>query len=183
MLPQMKVYQIFEDHNWCVELLENYSKCRFDIISIEFEKLRTKIRSDPFLVNNANKINFDFKSNIVREIVRSSSSVSIKYISDIIKEKDSNVEIWILNGISDGSIRAKIDDIDKVIYSHESNTLLSTYNKATEFAKRQYVNSINKLISSLSVKINYEVDKSTLKPLKMEKMQMDFADVNMTDEY
>jgi hypothetical protein len=153
VLNQTLVYQSFEEHPENLEILENYSKCRFDFITDKLDQMQENITSEPLLANNLPKINYLVKVNILSEILKASSTVSLDYLCKLLKEKNSIiVENWILHGISEGRFKVKIDDIDKLVYSYETESLPSTVNKALDFSKKTYCNSMNKILSSLSYK-------------------------------
>lgn len=153
MLSQSMIYRFFEDFPHYIELLENYSKCRFDIITEEVEKLQEKIHTDPLTANNFTKINFEIKNNILKEILKSCSSVSIAYLSSILREKDTQkIENWIFMGISEGYLQVRIDDIDKTVYAQEISTMRNSVQKTLEFSKSTYNNSINKILGNIGVR-------------------------------
>lgn len=157
MNAQLLAYKLFEDYTHSLDLLENYSKCRYEIITSEFEKIQLEIAKDPFLANNYIKINFDVKNNILKEILTASSVVSISYLSKVLKEKDTNkIENWILNFISEGVIKVKIDDIDKIVYATKQNSLDELLKKGSDFSNKTYHSSLMKIFNNLSTK-NIEV--------------------------
>jgi hypothetical protein len=166
VLNQTLVYSFFEENPELHEILENYSKCRYDWITNQLEQLQPRIISDPFLVNNTNKINYLVKNSILSNILKTTSCVPIDYICHVLKEKDQNlIENWVLHGISEGRFKVKIDDIDRVIYSHEVGSLEKTVNKTLSFSRKVHVNSVNKILSSLSSKTidvgNIRIDQLT----------------------
>jgi hypothetical protein len=165
----MLIYRIFEDYEKGLQLLENYSRCRFDIVSDEFEKMKEKLNNDPLVTNNFMKINRTLKNNIIEEVIKSSSTVPISYLSNLVKENDTQkIESAIIMLIGEGRVRAKIDDIEKVVFSHEISSMTATYNKTIEFAKKVYGKSLEKIISSVIVekpKLKEE-DKRNIKEIK-----------------
>lgn len=169
MLSNMLIYRIFEDYEKELQLLEHYFRCRFDIVAEEFEKLKEKLNNDSLVINNLLKINKALKSNIIEEVIKSSSTVPLSYLSSLIKERDtSKIENSIINLIFEGKIKAKIDDIENVVVSHEISNTTATYYKTVEFAKKIYGKSIEKIISSSIVekpKINENI-KQNFKELK-----------------
>jgi hypothetical protein len=153
IMSQTLIYKFFEDYIQYLELLENYSKCRFDIISAEFEKILEKIQYDPLLMNHYYRISNEVKVNILKDILKSSSCVSFEYLSKMLREKDlSKIENWIHNGIIEGYLKVKIDDIDKIVYAQEPKHVDQGINKAIDFSKRTYNNSMNKILNCLSSK-------------------------------
>jgi hypothetical protein len=117
---------------------------------MEFEKISERILSDPLLANNFSRINYEVKNNILKEILKSCSAVSIDYLTKTLREKDPlRVENWILNGIGEGYFKVRIDDIDKIVYAQEIRSLENSIYKTVEFSKRTYNNSLAKIGSSV----------------------------------
>ncbi len=153
VLSHSMIYKFFEDYPDYFLQLENYSKCRFDWIIEEFEKLQEKVQSDPLLANNFFKINFEVKNNILKEILKSCSSVSIQYLTQILREKDSfKIENWIFSGISEGNLKVRIDDVDKVVYAQEIDSMSNSVTKTLEFTRNTYNNSITKILQTVGVR-------------------------------
>ncbi len=152
-IPSLSNYMInksFEDYPANVEILENYSKCKYDIIAKQFEEMKPRIKSDPIISSNLTKINFEVKNNMLREILKISSKVSIDYLSSVLREEDKvKLENWILLGISDGYLRVKIDDIEKVVYSSEISLKNSIIEKARNLAMRTYDHSVMKILQNV----------------------------------
>lgn len=92
--------------------------------------------------------------------------MSIEFLASTVKESHDLLEDWILDGISDGSLRVKIDDIEKVLYSVEPNCVSSTVTRTLDYIKRSYDTSVLKLINlSASSKYNdTQVDIENMKP-------------------
>jgi hypothetical protein len=151
-LSQTLVYNFFEENPELFEILENYSKCRYDWITLFLEKLQVRITSDPFQMNNCIKMSYLVKNNILFNILKTTSSVPINYLSYILNEKNHIIiENWILSGISEGKFKVKIDDIDRVVYSSEISSLENTIGKTLGVSRKVHVNSINKILNSLNM--------------------------------
>jgi hypothetical protein len=177
------VYTIFEDND-CFAIFDCYAKCRFDQIVLKFEELKPNILAQPLLFNNLIKLNFEFKNNIVREIIKCCSIVSIDYIASIVQENDTEkIQHWIQSNISQG-LSAKIDDIDKIVYFREANKMNSILTKTLEFSNRCYSNSVTKINQNIIIK-PIKFDKDDTKDFKI--MQFDRGnkhsdyDLNMED--
>ena len=174
ILSHSMVYKFFEDYVQYLELLENYAKCRFEVISQQFEIMQAKVAQDPLLCNNYHRINLDVKTNIIKEILGSCSSVSIDYLSKVLREKDSlKIENWILTGISEGYLKVRIDDIEKTIYAQEPNSMSTSVTKSLEFTKRTYNNSVNKILTAVVANVRNietkDLDVDELKKYTVEK--------------
>lgn len=57
-----------EDYSNYFDILGNYSKCRFDIVCVELEKMKDKIMNDCFLSAHTGKIYLEIKNNIMKEV-------------------------------------------------------------------------------------------------------------------
>ena len=62
------LYKVHEDYNNYFQILENYSKCRFDLVCVELDKMKDKILNDCFLCANTGKIFLEIKNNIMKEV-------------------------------------------------------------------------------------------------------------------
>jgi hypothetical protein len=148
------VCKFFEDNPSYLILLENYERCRFDWIVEEFEKFsQEKITSDIILSNNYRKIQYDFKTHIMKDIIKCSQAVSIDYLAKVLKEDQTKVENWIVTGISEGYLKVKIDDIDKIIYQAEENSNQIRLKNGLNFSENVYSDSIYKILRHLTGKI------------------------------
>jgi hypothetical protein len=99
---------------------------------VELEKLRERIVGDPFLASNTGKIFQEIKTNMIKEvrmnliqILRACSSVTIQYLSQVLKESEDKIENIILMGIRQNTMKACIDDIDHVWFLSNLDRLLS----------------------------------------------------------
>lgn len=134
--------------------------------------MKKGILSDPLICEDFLRINRELKLNIIKEIVKCSSAVSIDFLATTVKESPEVLEDWILFGISDGSIRVRIDDIEKVLYSVESDCVSTTISKTLEYMKRSYDNSVIKLIS-LSSSSMYNDSQMILEKMKTYEIELD----------
>ena len=98
------IYKLFEEYSNYLTVLENFSKCRYNIVCSHLESIIKGAETDPFLVGLRSKLNYEIKNNIIKEIIGSSSVVSIEYLSTLLKEKAEFVENWILSEISEGNL-------------------------------------------------------------------------------
>jgi len=167
------IYKIHEDYTNYFDILESYSKCRFDVVCVELDKMKERIQTDPFLAANAGKIYLEIKNNMIKEILRACSTVSIQYLSGILKESEDKVENMILLGIRNNVMKACIDDIDHIVYSREPKTLNTVINKTLDVSKEIYNTSIMRLTDRLVKKnaenIMTDIDQDTLKYHKLER--------------
>jgi hypothetical protein len=142
------VYNYFEDNN-IFQMFDNYSKCRYDIIVENFEEIKPSLCQSAYISNYINTINYEFKNNILKEIINNSSCVSIAYIAQTIKEDTEVVKTICCENINAG-FPAKIDDIDNLIYSRKTNKMTETLNKTIDFCNMNYLRSVNKIIANVS---------------------------------
>ena len=120
MASQCYIYKLYEDSPEQFNIIFNYSKCQFSQICREFNSnIISKIKSDHILYQFVDKINNDFKINIISQIIKASISVPIKFISDVCKEKPEFVEKVAINLISNGTLNSKIDKVSMIILQHE----------------------------------------------------------------
>jgi hypothetical protein len=157
------VFTTFEDND-LFSIFDCYAKCRFEQIVQKFEDLKPSIISQPLLTNSIIKLNYEFKNNVVKEIIKSSSTVAISYIALIIQEDPDRVQSWIQSNISQG-LSAKIDDIDKIVYYVETNKLNMVLLKAIEFSNRCYNSSVAKIHQGIYLK-QISVSDEDLKEVK-----------------
>jgi hypothetical protein len=144
------VYNYFEDTN-TFPIFENYSKCRYDLIINKFEEMKPSLLESPYISNYLGMINYDLKNNILKEIIRNTTCVSLSYISEILREDISVVKTWCCDNILSG-LPAKLDDIDDMIYSKKINKMDETINKTLDFCSRNYLAGIKKIVSNIYAK-------------------------------
>ncbi len=129
------------------DIIFNYGKCRFASICQEFNsKLIYQINSDLILYHYSRRIVEEFKENIIKQIVKSSSSIPIDYLSNLVKENSSFVEKTVVNLIISGNLNCRIDKINKIILSLENSSIHSTYKKGLSFSDKTYFDLVSKLI-------------------------------------
>jgi hypothetical protein len=144
------VYNVFEDNN-IFPLFENYSKCRFDTIISKYEEMKQDLINSSYISNYYMNINAYIKNNILKEIIKNSSSVSISYIAETIKEDIELVKFWVCENIISG-LPARLDDIDNIVYFRNTNKMTETINKTLDHCNWNYLNSVNKIISNISTR-------------------------------
>jgi hypothetical protein len=145
------VYNIFED-NYIFPLFENYSKCRYDTIVNKYKEMTHELVESTYTSNFFAKINSEFKNNILKDIINNSSCVSISYIAETLIEDIGVVKVWVCDNIYSG-LPARLDDIDNIVYSKQANKMNETVSKTLDFCNRNYLNSVNKIISNISVRL------------------------------
>jgi hypothetical protein len=50
-------------------VLENFSKCRYNIVCSHLEKILKGAETDPFLIGSRTKLNYEVKNNIIKEVI------------------------------------------------------------------------------------------------------------------
>jgi hypothetical protein len=171
------IYNLFQgDYEEYENVLDNYSMCRYDCVTEEFEKYKQIINSDPLLSLNYVKINFEIKNRILREILNNCSKVGLNYLSKILKERDDGkIENWILSGISEGHYYVKIDDIEKIVYSEEQDVERVNMFKVLNMSKKVYSQSIFKILNGIGNKIDIkEIDIERYKKYYIDKVKGGF---------
>jgi len=124
--------------------------------------MKEKLIADAFLSNNVQKVFFEIKNNIIKEIVRVSNCVSIDYLSKNLRENEDKIENWVLLGIRNNTLKACIDDIDRIVYSKETKPINEVINKCFDTTKEIYHNSLLRLTDRLVKKILKEFLEETL---------------------
>jgi hypothetical protein len=158
------IYKFYDDNPVAFEILENFSKCKYSLVVSNIDSILKKADSDPVLSTMKGKISFDSKFNILIEIISAASAVSIDYLSVVLKEKPEVVENWILQGILEGSLKVRIDDIAKIVYSIQKKEQKEIMIKTINFAKANYMNCLKNISSKLSKNIELpKIDKEYLK--------------------
>jgi len=184
------IYNLFQgDYKEYENVLDNYSMCRYDCVTEEFEKYKQIIQSDPFLSLNYFKINFEIKNRILKEILNNCSKVGLNYLSKILKERDDEkIENWILSGISEGHYYVKIDDVEKIVYSDEQSLERVNMSKVLNMSKRVYTQSIFKILNEIGNRIEIkEIDIEKFKKYYIDKVRGGFdkkkeSDFNESDD-
>jgi Mg/Co/Ni transporter MgtE len=177
IVNQSLVNKILEDNSDYYELLEHYTKCKYEDLIENFDKMKLRMANDPLLSKNLMKIIYDFKNNILKEILQATSCIKISKLSLILRENENYVENWILTGISNGNIKVKIDDVDKIIYSREVSTKNECVRSTNEFSFKTYSNSLKIIMSSISAK-NVE-----LKNVKFDDLRKYYFEKSKNDNY
>ena len=165
---------IFEgDYEEFKILLDSFAKCRYDYVVNEFEEYKKNFSKDYFLKNNLIKIDYEIKNNILEEILNSCAKVELKYLSKVLREKDvDKIENWILSGISQGKYRAKIDDIDKIVYCEDDDSVAHNVSKVVDLSKTLYTQSVMKILNSVGNKNDIQLELEGFKNFSVEKMKI-----------
>ena len=166
---------IFEvDYEEFKILLDSYAKCRYDYVVDEFEAYKKNISNDCFTMNNLIKINYEIKNNILKEILNSCSKVELKYLSKVLREKDvDKIENWIFSGNLHGYYRAKIDDIDKIVYVEDDDSVADNIWKVVDLSKTLYSQSVMKILNSVGNKSDIqEVEHDGFRKFNVEKTRI-----------
>lgn len=144
---QSYVYKLIETNPERFDIIFNYGKCRFNSICSEFNStMIPQIKSDYFLLYHLDKLQNDFKQNIISTIVKSSCSIPISSLSNFVQEKPEQTMQIVKNLIINGSLNYRIDKVNNVIIEVESSIGFITYKKAIGFTEKTYYVSLNNVI-------------------------------------
>lgn len=129
-------------------ILFNYSKCRFESICQQVHSdIIKQINSDLILFDFSSKIISDLKENIITQICKSSISIPIKYLSEMVKENKDDVMKVVFRLITSRSISCRIDLVDEIIVSVNSDKTSDTLKKALQLSEKNYYQVAYKLVS------------------------------------
>lgn len=79
-------------------------------------------------------------------IIKSSSRISIKTLSNLINQNELITKNTIINLVKNNKISAKVDDIDNIIILESPNLKHMLYEKTINNSNKFITNSYNKLI-------------------------------------
>lgn len=109
-----------------------------------FENLVKELSSDSLLrVLLGNMVNL-LKVKYLRYVLQNSSTVSIKYLSDLLKINEKYVLELVLKDIENGLLKVKIDLIDNIIYSEKKDALQETIKSTVLSVESLYLANIIK---------------------------------------
>mmetsp|Transcript_17678 Transcript_17678/g.18325 ORF Transcript_17678/g.18325 Transcript_17678/m.18325 type:complete len:463 (+) Transcript_17678:3-1391(+) len=146
-------YKLIESSPERFSIIFNYGKCKFATICREFNtSILSQIGTDHILAHYADKINEDFKENIITQVVKSSESVPIKYLSDLISEKPELIERMVVSLIKNGNLNYRIDKVNKLIVALESTTSFQTYKRSLVFTEKTHFSTLNRLLNKCVVR-------------------------------
>ena len=140
-------YKLLDEDPEQFNIIFNYNKCKFNLICFEFNTLiTTKINADFILYSRIDKLNNEFKENIITIIVNSCSSIPIKVLSELTHETEKNVLQIVKNLILKQKLSYRIDNTINSIIEVNKSFEFETYNKVLEFNDKVYYSSINELL-------------------------------------
>ena len=161
-------------------IIENYTKCKFASICNEFEGIKENIKKDPLLESYLLKANKILKENILIQIIKSSSSISVSQLSSMTLESNNVVLEIIYSLINNGQINCRIDLINNVIVTNDINQNSVVMQKVLENSQKTYSNCIYGLLSNtVKVKINldYMTKRSNFTEHKIDNDKFDISGI------
>jgi hypothetical protein len=138
------VYKLYYKYNEFFTIVDDYYRCDYLKVNSEFNnKLRDKIKKDPFLSGFCEQIEKKFKKKILKEILAFSSEISLETIKNllVLKKKDDALKM-VEELIKYDKVDALIDDIDGVVIMKEKNPIneiLEESNKLMEKNLRELI--------------------------------------------
>lgn len=139
-------YKLIEDNPEQFEIIESYSKCRFAQVCLDFDFFKVKISEDPLIAPFLSKMNSVLKENIIQQIVKSSTSIPLKTLSELVNEPKEYIKSLLINMINSNTVTCKFDDITNNIVNVEVKQANLTVEKVLESTGKFYFQAIEKLI-------------------------------------
>ena len=171
-------YDMNDNHPNDFNILKQYSKAQFEDVIAYVDQIKDRLYSDPFLFRNADDIITKIKKNILKEILKSSSSVKLSYLNDLLKiGNQTKLEIWVFELIDKNKMNIIYDDIDKVIYMKKEDPLEEAVSNSILTSQKNEVNFLKKLLVPPKMQIREYKGNCEMLAVKQGKNdEMDFGD-------
>ena len=131
------VYILYDKYNEYFQIVDKYYKCDYLNVNTDFNtKLKDKIKKDPFLSGFSEKIEYNLKKKILKEILSFTSEINFETIQNLllIKKKDE-AEDMVIELIKKEKLPAIIDDIEGVVIIKEKKPLNEILEKSNNIMK------------------------------------------------
>ena len=131
------VYKLNELHPNIFELLNLYNNCEYEKILNIIEVLKKeKFSNDPIFCMISDSIDKNIKTNILKEILKISSAVEIKYLENLLKMNNIEIEKLIIDLIDNHSYNIVIDDITGIIYFKNKSEIDNTLQQCLKTSQK-----------------------------------------------
>ena len=180
------VYILYDKYNEYFQIVDKYYKCDYLNVNTDFNtKLKDKIKKDPFLSGFSEKIEYNLKKKILKEILSFTSEINFETIQNLllIKKKDE-AEDMVIELIKKEKLQAIIDDIEGVVIIKEKKPLNEILEKSNNIMEKNLKDlikySINKNIKHRLSSKKFTGKDVERKLIKESEMDIDLAALGMT---
>ena len=170
------VYKLYDKYRKYFEIVDAYYKSDYLRVNNEFnKKLIERIKSDPFLSGNSDRIMLNFKEKILKEIMNFTSEISYQTISDLLVISKGAASEMVKNLIKNNRIDAVIDDIDEIVIMKKSNHMNDLLNESNKIMKKNLDDLIKFSYTNIEHKILPKIEgrNITKKPLERDRGDID----------
>ena len=170
------VYKLYDKYRKYFEIVDAYYKSDYLRVNNEFnKKLIERIKADPFLSGNSDRIMLNFKEKILKEIMNFTSEISYQTISDLLVISKGAASEMVKNLIKNNRIDAVIDDIDEIVIMKKSNHMNDLLNEINKIMKKNLDDLIKFSYTNIEHKIMPKIEgrNITKKPLERDRGDMD----------
>ena len=132
------VYILYDKYNEYFQIVDKYYKCDYLNVNTDFNtKLKDKIKKDPFLSGFSEKIEYNLKKKILKEILSFTSEINFETIQNLllIKKKDE-AEDMVIELIKKEKLPGIIDDIEGVVIIKEKKPLNEILEKSNNIMEK-----------------------------------------------
>ena len=179
------VYILYDKYNEYFQIVDKYYKCDYLNVNTDFNtKLKDKIKKDPFLSGFSEKIEYNLKKKILKEILSFTSEINFETIQNLllIKKKDEAEEM-VIELIKKEKLPAIIDDIEGVVIIKEKKPLNEILEKSNNIMEKNLKDlikySINKNIKHRLSSKKFTGKDVERKLIKESEMDIDLAALGM----
>ena len=179
------VYILYDKYNEYFQIVDKYYKCDYLNVNTDFNtKLKDKIKKDPFLSGFSEKIEYNLKKKILKEILSFTSEINFETIQNLllIKKKDE-AEDMVIELIKKEKLPAIIDDIEGVVIIKEKKPLNEILEKSNNIMEKNLKDlikySINKNIKHRLSSKKFTGKDVERKLIKESEMDIDLAALGM----
>ncbi len=131
------VYKLNELHPKIFEILNLYNNCEYEKVLAEIERLKKdKFHKDPIFCTISDSLEKNIKINILKEILKISSAVEIKYLENLLKMNNIEIEKLIIDLIDNHSYNIVIDDITGIIYFKNKSEIDNTLQQCLKTSQK-----------------------------------------------
>ena len=171
------VYKLNELHPKIFEILNLYNNCEYEKILNIIEVLKKeKFSNDPIFCMISDSIDKNIKTNILKEILKISSAVEIKYLNGLLKMTKNEIENLIIDLIDNHQYNIIIDDINEIVYCKDTNEIDNTMQLCLKTSQK----NLSKIFDFI---YKYTLEgKISKKNLGSENLEIENLDEKMMDE-
>ena len=170
------VYKLYDKYRKYFEIVDAYYKSDYLRVNNEFnKKLIERIKADPFLSGNSDRIMLNFKEKILKEIMNFTSEISYQTISDLLVISKGAASEMVKNLIKNNRIDAVIDDIDEIVIMKKSNHMNDLLYESNKIMKKNLDDLIKFSYTNIEHKILPKIEgrNITKKPLERDRGDVD----------